>query len=145
MTEAIEAFLHCVTDKDEGADPVCLRLTDRVVEGAPDLGVSADAGNRTHQLVQLARCRHPPTGLALVVAAVEDELDFKPADRGGRLEHLALDPTGTVPGRLARSRGVERKDQPAGRAWRRFEPFQKGVYLDAAAGSESRVFGHQSS
>ena len=45
-------------------------------------------------------------------AAIEDQLDLEPAERGGRLEHLALDMAGAVPGRLAAGGGVEREDQP---------------------------------
>jgi hypothetical protein len=62
--------------------------------------------------MQIVRILHPPARLALGEAAVEQQLDIEPAQRRGRLEHLALDAASAVPARLPAGGGVERKDQP---------------------------------
>src|SRR5205085_8670475 len=60
----------------------------------------------------------PLARFALRKAAIKDQLDLEPAERAGSFEHLALDTAGTVPGRLAAGRGVQRKDQPPAPATR---------------------------
>ena len=74
--------------------------------------------DRAHDPVQIGGVGHPAARLAFVEAAIIDELDVEPAERGGRLEHLALDAAGAIPARLAARRRVERKDQPAATARR---------------------------
>jgi hypothetical protein len=83
-----------------------------------DLRFAADAKYRSHDPVQIGSARHPLARLAFRKAAIKDQLDLEPAERGGRFEHLALDAAGAVPGRLAAGRGVECKDQPPASATR---------------------------
>ena len=96
-----------------------------------------------------AALRHPAARLAFVEAAVIDELDVEPAERGGRLEHLALDAAGAVPGRLAARRRVERKDQPAaparrGRRRRAPQVAQKGIDLGRSGFGRKLALGRHS-
>ncbi len=116
LAEPINLLLHRVADKDEGVDPLPLGLGEGMGEHPLDLGLAAETGDRAHHPVQIGGIRHPPARLAFVEAAVINELDVEPAERGGRLEHLALDAAGAVPARLAARRRVERKDQPAAAA-----------------------------
>src|SRR3546814_9830840 len=79
----------------------------------PDLRLAAQAADRRHLARERCGVGYPGAGLALAEAAVEDELHVETADRGGRMEHLGLDPAGTVPGRLAARRRIQREHQPA--------------------------------
>src|SRR6202040_2095002 len=101
--------------------------THRMAQPPLDLRFAADAKYRSHDPVQIGSGRHPLARLAFRKAAIKDQLDLEPAERGGRFEHLALDAAGAVPGRLAAGRGVECKDQPPASAtrvrWRRLLEF----------------------
>src|SRR5215472_14754983 len=83
-----------------------------------DLGLAAYAKHAAHDPVQIGGGRHPAARLAFRKAAVIDELDLEPAECRRRLEHLALDTAGAVPGRLAAGGGVQSKDQPSATASR---------------------------
>src|SRR3546814_3777976 len=78
----------------------------------PDLRLAAQAADRRHLARERCGVGYPGAGLALAEAAVEDELHVETADRGGRMEHLGLDPAGTVPGRLSARRRIQREHQP---------------------------------
>jgi catechol 2,3-dioxygenase-like lactoylglutathione lyase family enzyme len=52
------------------------------------LCLPADAGDGAHRPVKLRRRDHPAARLALVEAAVEDELDLEASEGRRRLEHL---------------------------------------------------------
>src|SRR5207247_3686751 len=112
-----------------------LVLGNRVGQHPLDLGLTADAGNRAHHAMQIGGCGHPAARLAFGEAAVIDQLDVEPAERGGRLEHLALDPAGAVPTRLAARRRVEREDQPAAPPAR---PHRRGALQVAEKGVDFR-------
>src|SRR5260370_23075828 len=89
-----------------------------MAQDALKLSLGGDGKHRGHEGVQIRGCRHPFARLALRDAAIEDELDLEPTERGGGFEHLALDTAGAVPGRLAAGGGVECKDQPPAPATR---------------------------
>ena len=110
--QPVDLLLHRVADKDERVDLGLAGLADRVLEHPLDLGLAADAKDRAHDAVQIGGGSQPAARLALVEPAIIDELNVEPAERGGRLEHLALDAAGAVPGRFAAGGGVEREDQP---------------------------------
>src|SRR5262245_59594391 len=80
---------------------------------ALDLRLAADTGDGTHCAMQVDGGGQPAARLALAKAAVIDELDVETAKRGRRLEHLALDAAGAIPGRLAARRRIERENEPA--------------------------------
>src|SRR5689334_4356264 len=120
LAEAVDIFLHRIADKDERIDPLLFGFGKRMRQHALDLRLTADAGHRAHDPMQIGCIAHPAARFAFVEAAVIDELDVEPAERGGRLEHLALDAAGAIPGRLAARRRVEREDQSTPPArWRR--------------------------
>src|SRR3546814_7576145 len=77
-----------------------------------DLRLPAEAAHAGHQVEKLRRAGRPFAGPALAEAAIIDELHLEPAQSGRLLEHLALQPAGTVPGRLAARRRVHRENQP---------------------------------
>src|SRR5260370_25856173 len=83
-----------------------------MAQDALKLSLGGDGKHRGHEGVQIRGRRHPFARLALREAAIEDELDLEPTERGGGFEHLALDTAGAVPGWLAAGRGVACKDQP---------------------------------
>jgi len=62
--QAVNLFLHRITDKDEGIDLAGPGLADRVVQHALDLRLAADAKHRAHDAMQLRRRRHPLARLA---------------------------------------------------------------------------------
>src|SRR3546814_20195330 len=100
----------------------------------PDLRLAAQAADRRHLARERCGVGYPGAGLALAEAAVEDELHVETADRGGRLEHLGLDPAGTVPGRLAARRRIQREHPPAAarpgpRRRRRRDTLHKGLHV----------------
>src|SRR5205085_1205014 len=101
---------------------------------ALDLGLAAEARDRTHRAVQIGGVGHPAARLAFVEAAIIDELDIEAAERGGGLEHLALNAAGAVPGGLTAGSCIEREDQAAtaaGRPHRRsaLQIAQEGIDL----------------
>src|SRR5260370_7796922 len=83
-----------------------------MAQDALKLSLGGDGKHRGHEGVQIRGRRHPFARLALREAAIEDELDLEPTERGGGFEHLALDTAGAVPGRPPAGGGLERKDQP---------------------------------
>src|SRR5439155_15026994 len=93
-------------------------FADRMAQHPLDLGFAADAKYRSHDPVQIGGGRHPLARFAFRKAAIKDELDLEPAERGGGFEHLALDAAGAIPSRLTAGRGVECKDQPPASAAR---------------------------
>jgi hypothetical protein len=98
--------------------PALLALVDRMAQHPMDLGPAGAAVDPDHQVDEVPGVADPAAGLALLEAAIEDELHIEPAEPVGLEEHLALDAAGSVPGRPAARRGVEREDQPAAAAAR---------------------------
>src|SRR6185312_2746862 len=106
-------LFHAVADEDDGVDLLPLALGERVLEDLADLSLTAETAHGGHLLQQVIGAIEPGARLELAEAAVEGELDVEAAERCRRLEHLALEVAGAVPGRLPARRRIEGEQQPA--------------------------------
>src|SRR5262245_16274683 len=124
VVKPVRGFLDHVADEHNRGNRLPGVLLTHVIEDPADLGLPRHAHDPAHRIRQLTCIVGPMARLAFFEAAVIDELDFKPADPARFREHLALQPYGGVPCRLAGSGGVEREDQPP--AMGRLDLVEKG-------------------
>ncbi len=113
MTKLVDVFLHAVADEDDGIDLLLFGLGDGKFQNPADLCFAAAAGDDAHMLQERRGAVEPGAGLELGKTAVEHELDVEATERRGFLEHLRLDLTGLVPGRLPARRRIEGEHQSA--------------------------------
>ncbi len=111
VAEAVDVLLHGVADEHQRVDLALAGLANGMAEDLPDLRLPAEAAYAGHQPPKLLRIHRPAARPAFPEAAVVEKLHLKPAERRGFGEHLALDMTGPVPGRLAARRGIHREDE----------------------------------
>ena len=111
--QLVDLLLHRIAHEDERIDLVGAGFLARVGKHTSNLRRAPDTGHAAHGSMKLPRGGEPAARLAFVEAAIEDELDIKPADRPGRLEHFTLQPARAIPRCLAACGRIEREDQPA--------------------------------
>src|SRR4051794_36398719 len=100
-------------------------------ENLADLGLSAAAVDPGHQFAQRHAVAKPAARAALARPAVVEELDVEAAGPRRLIEHLGLQLTGNVPGRLPAHSGVKGEDKPttATRIGRNLQPRQKRLHV----------------
>src|SRR6516162_7136869 len=115
--DGIGAFLEGVAYEYERADLEQLGFLGGVGKDLFDLGFTGAAHHLRHDLGELTAIGHPAGGAALAEAAVIDQLEVEATDGSGGLEHLGLELTSGVPGRLPAGGGVEGEDEAAASGW----------------------------
>ena len=93
---------------------------------------------RGHQLLQRIGTRHESRRLEFAETTEIGKLDAEAAGLGDGIEHLALQRTGEIPGRLPAHRRIQRQDQPAGIGRRRQRASAADKCVDRA-GIRSRL------
>src|SRR5437763_17086984 len=107
LAQPVDILLHRIADKDQRIDALFLVLRNCVREDTLDLRLAAEARDGAHRPMQIGGGGQPAARLAFTEAAIIDELDVEAAERGGRLEHLALNAAGAIPGGLAARRCIK--------------------------------------
>src|SRR4029077_19601256 len=111
--QLVDLLLHRIAHEDERINLVGAGFLARVGKHTSNLRRAPDTGHAAHGSMKLPRGGEPAARLAFVEAAIEDELDIKPADRPRRLEHFTLQPARAIPRCLAACGRIEREDESA--------------------------------
>ena len=120
IADVVDILLEAVADEHQRIDAPGIGFAYGMAENFADLGAAAKTADLCHPPDELVGRRDPRARLAFAVAAEENQLDFKPAEPVGGMEHLGLQVAGLVPGRLAARRRIHSKQKPAAPA--------RGVY-----------------
>ena len=108
----VAVFFDGVADVDESSDRLPGMLAGDMVEHAADLRWPDRHASPVIMVVRRRALDTNGPATSRSVAAKVDELDVEPADPCHGVEHAGDVVAGHIPGRLSRSRCVEREDQP---------------------------------